>query len=402
MSDAPCRLYLITPPRIDDLPAFAGRLEQALSGGDVAALQIRLKDRPDAEVVEAVRTLAPIMPRKMLNAAVNFYSHVGEGGPPEEQKKAAEERRRTRGVPYLFLKPTEGAIVGNGDNVVIPFGRDRMDWEVELGIVIGRAAKYVPATKAPDHIFGYMVTVDISDRGGRPPDSRPGSDWFVGKGHDVRAMSRSEKSDAIINALHATPVRCDLESVTPASIGNAEAVVHCAAFVEQWGPKDAWKRFNVDGTARMLAASKAAGDIEIVNVTSQASPLAAVPDAARVPDHFLVIEYRLGLQREHLVNPKVGIIVLARARVRDANGSQPLHQAIWAYCGERYHFVQMAANNGAALRSQIDRAAAVLAEAIPHDLYVSKRPRHLLFNSTCMDFSDLPSGIGRPVVSPRS
>jgi 2,4-diketo-3-deoxy-L-fuconate hydrolase len=134
-----------------------------------------------------VRTLAPIMPRKMLNAAVNFYSHVGEGGSPEEQKKAAEERRRTRGVPYLFLKPTEGAIVGNGDNVVIPFGRDRMDWEVELGIVIGRAAKYVPATKAQDYIFGYMVTVDISDRGGRPPDSRPGSDWFVGKGHDTFA-----------------------------------------------------------------------------------------------------------------------------------------------------------------------------------------------------------------------
>lgn len=151
-----------------------------------------------------------------------------------------------------------------------------------------------------------------------------------------------------------------------------------------------------------LAASKAAGDVEIVNVTSQAAPLAAVPDGARVPDHFLIIEYRLGLQREHLVNPKVGIIVLARAKVRDGGANRQLHQATWAYCGERYHFVQMAGNNGAALRAQIERAAAVLAEAIPYDLYVSKRPRHLLFNSTCMDFSDLPSGIGRPPVSPRS
>jgi len=151
-----------------------------------------------------------------------------------------------------------------------------------------------------------------------------------------------------------------------------------------------------------LASSKAAGDVEIINVTSQATPLAAVPDGARVPDHFLIIEYRLGLQREHLVNPKVGIIVLARAKVRNASASQPLHQSTWAYCGERYHFVQMAADNGAALRAQIDRAAAVLAEAIPYDLYVSKRPRHLLFNSTCMDFSDLPSGIGRPPVPPRS
>ncbi len=135
--------------------------------------------------VKEVRAMAPLMPRKILNAAVNFYSHVNEAGSPEEQRKAAAERKAKRGVPYLFLKPTEGAVIGNGDNVIIPFGRDRIDWEVELGIVIGRAATYVPATRAQDYIFGYMVTIDISDRGGRPPDSRPGSDWFVGKGHDT-------------------------------------------------------------------------------------------------------------------------------------------------------------------------------------------------------------------------
>jgi 2-keto-4-pentenoate hydratase/2-oxohepta-3-ene-1,7-dioic acid hydratase in catechol pathway len=138
--------------------------------------------------VTTVRTLAPLMPRKMLNAAVNFYSHVGEDNTPEAQKKAAAERKAKRGVPYLFLKPTEGAIIGNGDAVVIPHGRDRIDWEVELGIVIGRAAKYVPATRAQDYIFGYMVTIDISDRGGRPPGGfGSGSDWLVGKGHDTFA-----------------------------------------------------------------------------------------------------------------------------------------------------------------------------------------------------------------------
>ncbi|HYI05631.1 MAG TPA: fumarylacetoacetate hydrolase family protein, partial [Reyranella sp.] len=137
--------------------------------------------------VKAVDILAPLMPGKMLNAAVNFYTHVGETGTAEEQKKAEAERRAKRGVPYLFLKPTRGAVVGDGDNVIIPHGRDRVDWEVELGIVIGRTAKYVPADKAANYIFGYMVTVDVSDRGGRPPDSRPGSDWFVGKGHDTFA-----------------------------------------------------------------------------------------------------------------------------------------------------------------------------------------------------------------------
>jgi 2-keto-4-pentenoate hydratase/2-oxohepta-3-ene-1,7-dioic acid hydratase in catechol pathway len=76
-------------------------------------------------------------------------------------------------------------IIGNGENVVLPWGRDRIDWEVELGMVIGRAARYVPANKAQDHVFGYMVTVDISDRGGRPPGGFQGVDWFVGKGHDT-------------------------------------------------------------------------------------------------------------------------------------------------------------------------------------------------------------------------
>ncbi len=137
--------------------------------------------------VKSVDILAPLMPGKILNAAVNFYTHVGETGTAEEQKKAEAERRAKRGVPYLFLKPTRGAVIGDGDAVVIPHGRDRIDWEVEIGTVIGRAGKYVSADKAVDHIFGYMVTVDISDRGGRPPDSRPGSDWFVGKGHDASA-----------------------------------------------------------------------------------------------------------------------------------------------------------------------------------------------------------------------
>ena len=139
--------------------------------------------------LDEVRTLPPIMyPGKIMNAAVNFYSHVNETGTPEERAEARRQRRENRGVPYLFLKPSRGAVIGNSDAVVIPYGRDRTDWEVELGAVIGRAAKYVSATDAQDHVFGYTVTIDISDRGGRPPGGNPlTSDWFVGKGHDTFA-----------------------------------------------------------------------------------------------------------------------------------------------------------------------------------------------------------------------
>jgi 2-keto-4-pentenoate hydratase/2-oxohepta-3-ene-1,7-dioic acid hydratase in catechol pathway len=148
------------------------------------------KNRPDyVHDLDDVRTLPPIMyPGKILNAAVNFYSHVQEAGTEEERKEARRLRREERGVPYLFIKPSRGAVVGNGDEIVIPYGRNRTDWEVELGAVIGKTAKYVSANDAEDHVFGYMVTLDISDRGGRPPGGAPfTSDWFVGKGHDTFA-----------------------------------------------------------------------------------------------------------------------------------------------------------------------------------------------------------------------
>ena len=132
--------------------------------------------------VDDIRTLAPILyPGKILNAAGNFYSHVCEGCTEEEQAESDRQHRQNRGIPYLFLKPSRGAVIGTGESVVIPPGRDRIDWEVEFGTVIGRPASYISSAEAEDYVFGYMVTIDISDRGGRPEGR---SDWFVGKGHN--------------------------------------------------------------------------------------------------------------------------------------------------------------------------------------------------------------------------
>lgn len=92
---------------------------------------------------------------------------------------------------------------------------------------------------------------------------------FAEQSHNVCAMSRSEKSDAKITALGAAPVRCDLEDVTAAHVADAEAVIHCAAFVEQWGPVEAWKRFNIDGTARMLKAAREAGAKRFIHISTE-------------------------------------------------------------------------------------------------------------------------------------
>ena len=116
--------------------------------------------------VDDVRILAPILyPSKLMNAAVNFYTHACEGCTEEELKARTRERQENRGVPYLFLKPTRGAIIGSGEDIVMPYGRDRIEWEVEMAIVFGRTGKYISASRAYDHVFGYMVAMDVSDRG---------------------------------------------------------------------------------------------------------------------------------------------------------------------------------------------------------------------------------------------
>jgi thiamine-phosphate pyrophosphorylase len=100
MSVPDCRLYLITPPRLPDLAAFAGALEQALSGGDVAALQLRLKDVPDEEIARAVAVLGPIARAHevalILNDRPDLADALGCDGVHVGQEDAsyAEARRR--------------------------------------------------------------------------------------------------------------------------------------------------------------------------------------------------------------------------------------------------------------------------------------------------------------------
>ena len=131
-----------------------------------------------------VRFLAPIRyPGKMLNAAVNFFSHSCEACSAEERAAARTKRMQNRGVPYLFYKTTRGGIIGHDDEVVLPHGRDRTDWEVELSVVIGRTARYVPAAEAKNSAgtihgpCGANVSAPLptsqSEPWPKPPGGRP-------------------------------------------------------------------------------------------------------------------------------------------------------------------------------------------------------------------------------------
>ncbi len=106
---------------------------------------------------------------KFLCIGLNYSDHAAETGatvPPE---------------PVLFTKATS-AIIGPDDNVVLPRGSVKTDWEVELGIVIGKAAKYVTEEEAEAHIAGYCLINDVSER--EYQLERHGT-WDKGKGCDT-------------------------------------------------------------------------------------------------------------------------------------------------------------------------------------------------------------------------
>ncbi len=153
--------------------------------------------------LKSLKTLPPIMyPTTMLNVAVNYRAHAAEmagapaaaGGPapgdalPGTTSAPGIWQRRPddkRWNPYMFMKsPT--IVIANGESIRLPAGREQIDWECELGVVVSRTADHVPADRAGDYIFGYTLENDVSDRGGRG-DTRHGSDWVIGKNHDTFA-----------------------------------------------------------------------------------------------------------------------------------------------------------------------------------------------------------------------
>jgi 2-keto-4-pentenoate hydratase/2-oxohepta-3-ene-1,7-dioic acid hydratase in catechol pathway len=106
---------------------------------------------------------------KFVCIGLNYADHARETGkePPAE--------------PIVFMKATS-AIAGPNDDVEIPRGSGKADWEVELGVVIGRTAKYVSEADALTHVAGYCLVNDVSERAFQ---SERGGQWTKGKSHDT-------------------------------------------------------------------------------------------------------------------------------------------------------------------------------------------------------------------------
>ena len=106
---------------------------------------------------------------KFICIGLNYADHAAESGLPVPDE------------PVLFMKATS-AIVGPNDDVLKPRGSTKLDWEVELGLVIGKKASYVSEAKALDYVAGFCTINDVSERNFQ---TERGGTWDKGKGCDT-------------------------------------------------------------------------------------------------------------------------------------------------------------------------------------------------------------------------
>ena len=158
-----------------DVSAFVSDYNEDFFGNNgIEKLQIWLDNNQDnCPIVEdTIRLGAPLArPSKIVCVGLNYAKHAAESGMDVPQE------------PVLFFKATS-AIVGPFDNIIIPKSSTKTDWEVELAVVIGKTASYVSESEALNHVAGYVLHNDVSERAFQLEQS---GQWVKGKSCDTFA-----------------------------------------------------------------------------------------------------------------------------------------------------------------------------------------------------------------------
>ncbi len=201
---------------IRDLSSVLGDVNgEALSPDALAKLAAL--EPASLPAVEGSPRLGPCVANagKFVAIGLNYSDHAAESGldvPPE---------------PVVFMKATS-SICGPNDNVEIPRGSEKTDWEVELGVVIGSTAKYVSEDDALNHVAGYCVVNDVSERAFQIERS---GQWVKGKSADTFGpigpwlVTRDEVPDP-----QALPMWLDVNGERQQT-GNTNTMVYGVAFV---------------------------------------------------------------------------------------------------------------------------------------------------------------------------
>jgi 2-keto-4-pentenoate hydratase/2-oxohepta-3-ene-1,7-dioic acid hydratase in catechol pathway len=149
-----------------DMAAFVAGLERSWHAAEQA-----LAHGGPSYALDEVSLLAPIVPPVILNSGQNYWDHRDEK-PPVDQHD-----------PEFFLK-TPLAVIGPNEPIILdPVVTSKLDYEVELGVVIGKPGRHIPRERALEHVFGYTVTNDITARDRQAvPHPEGGFEYRLGPG----------------------------------------------------------------------------------------------------------------------------------------------------------------------------------------------------------------------------
>jgi len=156
-----------------DLSAHIGDIDEAALSSE-SLKKLRAIDPAALPLVQGGTRIGPCVGgiSKIIAIGLNYSDHAEEAGMPIPAE------------PIIFMKATS-AICGPNDDVITPRDSTQLDYEVELGIVIGTRANYVSEETALDYVAGYCIANDVSERGFQI--GRPGGQWDKGKGCDTFA-----------------------------------------------------------------------------------------------------------------------------------------------------------------------------------------------------------------------
>ncbi|WP_348798071.1 fumarylacetoacetate hydrolase family protein [Flavobacterium adhaerens] len=164
---------LLNDKRLDVSSIVADYNEAFFENNGIQKLQQALKiDTSFPEVSNDVRLGSPVTrPSKLICIGLNYVDHCEETNAPIPAE------------PIIFFKSTT-SLCGPDDNLIIPKGSEKTDWEVELAFVVGKKASYVSEAEAMDYVAGYCLLNDYSERAYQ---LERGGQWAKGKGCDTFA-----------------------------------------------------------------------------------------------------------------------------------------------------------------------------------------------------------------------
>ncbi|MBZ5602928.1 MAG: fumarylacetoacetate hydrolase family protein [Acidobacteriia bacterium] len=172
---------------------------------------------PTSFALGEVKLLAPIpRPPKLICAGLNYRDH------------AAEVKLEIPKIPTIFNKFTN-VVIGPGDPIVLPKVESRPDYEAEFAFVIGRGGRYIPASKAMQHVFGYTILNDVSARDFQMATSQ----WLMGKTFDTFApMGPWIVTAEEIQDPHALDISLEIAGVTLQHSNTRELIFKIPELIE--------------------------------------------------------------------------------------------------------------------------------------------------------------------------